>query len=79
MGNSSYDSNLSRYAAINSLILDTYGEKCMDISYDGMIKEMKQVSWGSSASEGGRFDKELIRTRMRAFRCIQVIVECSKS
>ncbi|XP_072049545.1 LOW QUALITY PROTEIN: putative serine protease K12H4.7 [Amphiura filiformis] len=54
MGNDSYKDNLTKYAAINSLILETYGEKCLDVSYDDMIKAMREVSWKSSAGEGGR-------------------------
>ncbi|XP_038049891.1 thymus-specific serine protease-like [Patiria miniata] len=54
MGNTSIGVPLARYAAVNTLLLQTYGEKCLDVSYDDMITEMRQTSWESSASEGGR-------------------------
>ena len=63
MGNSSYGDNIMRYAAINSLILDTYEEECLDISYDEMIKELKEISW-SPSSDWGR----LVSIRLN--RCI---------
>nr|XP_006823961.1 PREDICTED: putative serine protease K12H4.7-like [Saccoglossus kowalevskii] len=45
---------LHRYAAVNTLMLQTYQTKCLDISYDNMIQEMRQNSWNSSAAEGGK-------------------------
>ncbi|XP_072014566.1 LOW QUALITY PROTEIN: putative serine protease K12H4.7 [Amphiura filiformis] len=54
MGNSSYGDNMARYAAINSLMLDSYEEKCLDIGYDDMIQEMKETSWTSPESVWGR-------------------------
>jgi hypothetical protein len=45
---------LSRYASLNSLILETYGQKCLDASYQKSIDVLKQTSWNSSASVGGR-------------------------
>ncbi|KAK3095371.1 hypothetical protein FSP39_013868 [Pinctada imbricata] len=45
---------LSRYAAVNDLMLQTYSEKCLDNSYTNMIQDLKNVSWEGSASEGGR-------------------------
>jgi hypothetical protein len=53
MSNESTD-ELSRYAQVNSLMLDTYGEKCLDISYADMIKDLRETSWSSSAAEGGK-------------------------
>jgi hypothetical protein len=35
-------------------MLDTYGEKCLDISYADMIKDLRETSWSSSAAEGGK-------------------------
>ncbi|XP_033638180.1 thymus-specific serine protease-like [Asterias rubens] len=54
MVNASIGKEIDRYAAVNSLLLKTYGEKCLDVSYDTMIKDMREISWKSSASEGGR-------------------------
>lgn len=48
--------DLSKYAKVNSLILDTYGEKCLDVKYSDMIKDLRQTSWNSSAAEGGNFE-----------------------
>jgi hypothetical protein len=44
---------LQRYADVNSLLLDTYGEKCQDFKYDSMIGDLKKTDWKSSAAEGG--------------------------
>nr|CAD7456840.1 unnamed protein product [Timema tahoe] len=45
---------VTRYAAVNSLLLDAYNQNCTDFSYDNMIKSMRNTSWNSSAGEGGR-------------------------
>lgn len=45
---------IARYAKVNSLIMQTYGEKCLDSSYQKMISELKETSWTSSAGIGGR-------------------------
>ncbi len=50
---------LKRYAAINDLILKTYGMKCLDAGYNDFIQSMKETSWQSSASEGGIIIREL--------------------
>ncbi len=42
-----------RYAQVNSLMLNTYGEECLDVSYEDMIKDLKETAWSSSAAEGG--------------------------
>ena len=52
MSNESMDEVL-RYAQVNSLMLNTYGEECLDISYEDMIKDLKETAWSSSAAEGG--------------------------
>nr|CAD7589926.1 unnamed protein product [Timema genevievae] len=44
---------VTRYAAVNSLLLDAYNQTCTDFSYDNMIKSMRNTSWNSSAGEGG--------------------------
>lgn len=54
MENDTGGTPLQRYAQVNSLILDTYGEKCLDFKYDKFIEEISSVSWNSSSSEGGR-------------------------
>ncbi|XP_066273343.1 putative serine protease F56F10.1 [Branchiostoma lanceolatum] len=45
---------VDRYAAVNSLMMKTYQQKCLDISYSAMVKELRETSWESAASEGGR-------------------------
>jgi hypothetical protein len=52
MSNDSID-EISRYAQVNSLMLDTYGEKCLDVNYADMIEDLRKTSWSSSAAEGG--------------------------
>ena len=47
-------SNLQRLADVNSFVLGLNEEKCMDHSYDSMIKQLKETSWNSEAGVGGR-------------------------
>lgn len=54
MNDESVGDPLARYAKVNSLMLDTHGETCLDSSYKDLINELRQTSWSSSASEGGR-------------------------
>ena len=56
MTNSSYGSELDRYAAVNSLILDIYSQKCLDFKYNKMISDLQQTGWNSTASEQGGMD-----------------------
>jgi len=44
---------LAQYAKVNSMMLDTYGEKCLDASYDNAVASLKNTSWDGSAAEGG--------------------------
>jgi hypothetical protein len=53
MTNGSLGSAVSRYAAVNELLMTTYEQKCMDYKYDNMIKEYQNVSWDSSTAAGG--------------------------
>ncbi|XP_078380206.1 putative serine protease K12H4.7 [Oculina patagonica] len=54
MNNKDIGDPLARYAKVNSLILQTYGVKCLDSSYKSLITSLQNTSWSSSASEGGR-------------------------
>ncbi|KAI1297167.1 putative serine protease K12H4.7 [Halotydeus destructor] len=45
---------VKRYANVNSLILKTYGQKCLDYKYGDFIELLKGESWNTSAAEGGR-------------------------
>lgn len=54
MTDSSLGSYLERYAVVNSLVLDTSKEECLDYKYDKFINEMRLTDWNSSAAEGGK-------------------------
>jgi hypothetical protein len=45
--------SLHAYAAVNDIILNTYGQKCLDSSYKSTIDQLKQTSWNESAAVGG--------------------------
>nr|KAG5697556.1 hypothetical protein BaRGS_019777 [Batillaria attramentaria] len=45
---------LQRYADVNSLMLQTYGEKCQDFEYASMISDLKKTDWSNDSSAGGR-------------------------
>jgi hypothetical protein len=52
---------LHRYAAVNDILLDTYGQKCLDASYKSLIDQLTSVSWNDTASEGGKNFKLFIK------------------
>lgn len=54
MNNEDIGDPLTRYAKVNSLMLQTYESKCLDSNYKSMITSLQNTSWSSSASEGGR-------------------------
>ncbi|BFZ06100.1 hypothetical protein BsWGS_09139 [Bradybaena similaris] len=54
MTDTSVGDQLQRYAEVNALLLKAYSQHCQDFKYDKMIDSMKNISWNSSASEGGR-------------------------
>ena len=64
MNNQDIGDPLSRYAKVNSLMLQTYGSKCLDSSYKNMIASLQNTSWSSSASEGG---KKKVENHVSAF------------
>ena len=51
---------VERYAKVNSLILKTYNQTCLDYKYSKMIADMKKTSWEDDAAEGGiiKFQKK---------------------
>lgn len=53
MTDESNGSPIERYAKVNSLMLSTYSQKCLDNSYNKMIKGLQATAWNASASEGG--------------------------
>lgn len=46
--------SVQRYADVNSLILDTQGEKCLDISYNSLVSSLNETSWNSKSAEGSK-------------------------
>ena len=54
MSNMKLGDPVSRYAAVNAMMLLIYGEKCLDFSYKKMIDDLKKEDWNSSAAEGGK-------------------------
>ncbi len=44
----------ARYVALNSFLMNATGMPCLDVSYDGMVAEMRNTSMASTAAEGGR-------------------------
>ena len=50
----SIGNEMGRYAAVNSLVMQTYGVECLDVSYVNFINQMKMVNWNESAAVGGR-------------------------
>lgn len=55
MDDESVGSELDRYAAVNSLLLDAYGEICLDHVYANMIQYLSNVSWELGLSGGKLF------------------------
>lgn len=54
MVNKNVKDPLERYVNVNNIMLSLEKEKCLDVSYDGFIKQMRQVNWNESAAVGGR-------------------------
>lgn len=54
MTNTGIGDALARYAAVNDIILNTYDQTCLNVSYTDFINQMKKTSWNDSASVGGR-------------------------
>ncbi|CAH1101926.1 unnamed protein product [Psylliodes chrysocephalus] len=54
MTDKSLGNEINRLAAVNSLLLQTSNETCLDYKYDNMLDELRNTSWDAEASEGGR-------------------------
>ena len=54
MENENIGTEVERYAEVNRILLQAYGQKCLDHSYTNLIKDLKSESWNSSAAGGGR-------------------------
>lgn len=48
-----------KLAAYNSIVLNKSNQTCLDYGYDNMIKEMRNISWGS---EGGMLWSIVLKT-----------------
>ncbi|XP_046391148.1 putative serine protease K12H4.7 [Ischnura elegans] len=45
---------IHRYADLNAMLLEAYGEKCMDYKYSKMIKNMRDTSWKDEEAAAAR-------------------------
>ncbi|VEN40301.1 unnamed protein product [Callosobruchus maculatus] len=54
MVNDKLGPEVNRLAAVNDLMMKRNNQTCLDYKYDKMISDMRNVSWGSEVSEGGR-------------------------
>lgn len=54
MTNTTIGPQVTRLGAVNSLILASEKEPCLDYKYDKMIIEVRNVSWDSEAASGNR-------------------------
>ncbi|XP_023014735.1 putative serine protease F56F10.1 [Leptinotarsa decemlineata] len=54
MVNQSIGPQITRLSAVNNLILSITNQECLDYKYDKMISELRNISWDSITSEGGR-------------------------
>lgn len=56
-------SSVQRYADVNSLILKTFSESCLDFTYHKLLHELKQTEWNSTGAEGGKLKQALFLLR----------------
>ncbi|XP_045200645.2 putative serine protease K12H4.7 isoform X2 [Mercenaria mercenaria] len=54
MTDESRGDNIQRYADVNSLILDTYGEQCLNLRYNKLAHSLNHTDWNSVSAEGSR-------------------------
>lgn len=54
MMNTGIGDPITRYAAVNDIILNTYNQSCLNVSYTDFINQLKKTSWDDSAAVGGR-------------------------
>jgi Serine carboxypeptidase S28 len=52
MVNQSLGPPVTRLAKVNDLIMDKEKSKCLDYKYDNMLRDMQNISWSSSVSNG---------------------------
>ncbi|XP_060598936.1 putative serine protease K12H4.7 [Ruditapes philippinarum] len=54
MTDESRGDSIQRYADVNSLILDTFGKKCLNLRYNKLANSLNHTEWGSVSAEGSR-------------------------
>ncbi|XP_045200651.2 putative serine protease F56F10.1 [Mercenaria mercenaria] len=54
MTDDSRGNSVQRYADVNSLILDTYGEQCLSLRYNKLAHSLNQTDWNSVSAKGNR-------------------------
>ena len=65
---------MTRYAALNSLMLSTYGIECLDINYSAMINQLKDTSWDDEAVAGMRLDIFIFCLSVHLYICVSAAV-----
>ncbi|RWS22302.1 Serine carboxypeptidase S28-like protein [Leptotrombidium deliense] len=50
MNDVSSGEELTRYATVNKIIMDAYGQKCLDFKYNNFIESMRETNWTSGAN-----------------------------
>lgn len=55
MNDDSVGDPIQRYAKVNSIMLMTSKQKCLDAVYENTVASLRNTSWMASASEGGIF------------------------
>ncbi|XP_071446706.1 putative serine protease K12H4.7 [Hetaerina americana] len=45
---------IHRYAELNAMLLNAYGEKCLDYKYSKMVKNLKDITWKDEDSAAAR-------------------------
>ena len=46
--------SIQRYADVNSLILDAFGEECLNLKYEKLAGSLNHTEWGSVSAEGSK-------------------------
>ncbi|XP_052220287.1 putative serine protease F56F10.1 isoform X1 [Dreissena polymorpha] len=54
MTDESRGDSVHRYAAVNSMVLDSIGQECTNFQYTKLITSLNQINWGSESAKGGR-------------------------
>ncbi|KAH3799710.1 hypothetical protein DPMN_153322 [Dreissena polymorpha] len=54
MTDESRGDSVHRYAAVNSMVLDSIGQECTNFQYTKLITSLNQINWGSESAKGGQ-------------------------